>query len=113
MLYLWGFTVCLMSDVVNTAECSFEYRRQPPSTTLRDCNPYDNSNRIVIVLECVVRRMDGISTTFTIRWFRESTIGAVEDLGLGDPIFSQWRVEIGHQDIMTQHYSTISTVLVY
>ena len=66
-------------------ECSFEYRRQPPSTTLSDCNPYDNNDRIVIVLECTVRRMDDISTTFLIRWFRENTTGAVEDLGLGDP----------------------------
>ena len=33
--------------------------------------------------------MDGISSTFMIRWFRENTTGAVEDLGLGDPLFQQ------------------------
>ena len=71
-------------------ECSFEYRRQPPSTTLSDCNPYDNNDRIVIFLECTVRRMDGISTTFMTRWFRENTTGAVEDLGLG-VLFPQGR----------------------
>ena len=81
-------------------ECSFEYRRQPPSTTLSDCNPYDNNDRIVIVLQCTVRRMDGISTAFTIRWFRENTTGAVEDLGLGD-IFQQG------QDQISQYHSTV------
>ena len=35
--------------------------------------------------------MDGVSTTFMIRWFRENTTGAVEDLGIGDPIFHQGR----------------------
>ena len=42
--------------------------------------------KIRIALECVVRRMAGVNTTFMIRWFRENTTGAVEDLGLGDPI---------------------------
>ena len=27
-----------------------------------------------------------MSTSYSIRWFRENTTGAVEDLGLGDPI---------------------------
>ena len=71
--------------ITTRTECSFEYRRQLPSTTLIDCNPYDDNN-IVIALECVVRRMAGISTTFMIRWFRENTTGAVEDLGIGDPV---------------------------
>ena len=45
--------------------------------------------KINIALECVVRRLAGVNTTFMIRWFRENTTGAVEDLGLGDPLFQQ------------------------
>ena len=102
MAHRWGRAiVCVLLILVLLArhstamptdeeKCSFEYRRQPPSTTLSDCNPYDNNDRIVIVLECTVRRMEDISTTFMIRWFRENTTGAVEDLGLGD-IFLQGR----------------------
>ena len=71
-----------------TGQCSFEYLSQPPSTTLQDCNPYNNDSerRICISLECTVRRAVGVSTSYSIRWFRENTTGAVEDLGLGDPI---------------------------
>ena len=40
---------------------------------------------MAIALECTVRRKPGV-TEFEIRWFRENTTGAVEDLGLGaDP----------------------------
>ena len=83
-------------------ECSFEFLRQPPSTTLNDCNPYDNNDndRIVIVLEAIVRRMEDISTTFMIRWFRENTTGAVEDLGLGDP------VQTGQRDQTSRYHNT-------
>ena len=77
--------------IMTHTDCSFEFRRQPPSTTLNDCNPYNNNDRIDIVLQCTVRRMDGISTAFMIRWFRENTTGAVEDLGLGDPDVQQGR----------------------
>ena len=75
-------TYCLLTG----QQCSFEYRSQPPSTTLQGCNPYDQIERIRISLECVVRRQSGVSTSYSIRWFRESTEAAeVEDLGLGDP----------------------------
>ena len=63
----------------------FEYTRQPPSTTLNCCTPYDNGF-IAITLECVVRYQ---TNEFEIRWFRKNTTGAVEDLGLGDPDKSQ------------------------
>ena len=33
--------------------------------------------------------MAGVNTTFMIRWFRENTTGAVEDLRIGDPIGQQ------------------------
>ena len=68
------------------------------------CNPYDQNERIGILLECVVweqssedcrmccgeenlwrRREQSIE----IRWFRENTAGVVETLGYGDPIFRQ------------------------
>ena len=63
----------------------FEYTQQPPSTTLNCCNPYQNG-LIAIVLECTVRHQ---TNEFVIRWFRENTTGAVEDLGLGYPNKSQ------------------------
>ena len=68
--------------------CSFEYIRQPPSTTLDGCNPYSTgSNTVIISLECFVRIIRAIITTdeFEVRWFRENTTGAAEDLGLGHP----------------------------
>ena len=64
------------------SQCMFEYTQQPPSTTLNCCNPYHNGF-IAITLECIVRHQ---ISEFEIRWFRENTTGAVEDLGLGDPI---------------------------
>ena len=70
-------------------DCSFEYRRQPPSTTLNGCNPYHTGTTIVIVLECVVRRRAMIDDEFEVRWFRENTTGAVENLGLGNPNVQQ------------------------
>ena len=63
----------------------FEYTQQPPATTLNCCNPYHNG-LISITLECIVRHQ---TNEFEIRWFRENTTGAVEDLGLGDPDISQ------------------------
>ena len=58
----------------------FEYTRQPPSTTLSSCNPYHFDGHIFIVIDCIVRYQ---TNEFEIRWFRENTTGAVEDLGLG------------------------------
>ena len=81
--------LCLFCNT--TGQCSFEYLTQPPSTTLQDCNPYNNTSerRILISLECVVRKAIGFNTSFSIRWFRENTTGAVKDLGIGDPFFQQ------------------------
>ena len=65
--------------------CSFEYIRQPPSTTLDGCNPYQRDNNAVsISLECTIRRAV-VTDEFKVRWFRENTAETVEDLGLGDP----------------------------
>ena len=58
----------------------FEYTRQPSSTTLSNCNPYQFNCHIFIVIDCVVRHQ---TNEFEIRWFRDNTTGAVEDLGLG------------------------------
>ena len=88
-----GMLVCctlILSNTDTHTECNFEYRNQPSSTTENGCSPY-NSGNIIIALECAVRRMDGVSTTFLIRWFREITTAAVEDLGLGDPVVQQGR----------------------
>ena len=59
----------------------FEYTQQPPSTTPNCCNPYLNGY-ITIVLDCIVKYQ---TDEFEIRWFRENTTGAVEDLGHGNP----------------------------
>ena len=58
----------------------YEYTQQPPSTTLSSCNPYNHIGIITIVMDCIVRYQ---TNEFEIRWFRENTTGAVEDLGLG------------------------------
>ena len=84
----------------------FEYTRQPPSTTLNCCNPYQNGF-ITIVLECYVRNQ---TNEFEIRWFRENTTGAVEDLGLGDPDNSQgsmhWFSRYHASDFFNQQYNS-------
>ena len=59
---------------------------QPLSTTLQNCDPFDDNEGIIIALECIVRHQN---YGFEIRWFRENTTGAVEDLGLGYPNRSQ------------------------
>ena len=58
----------------------YEYTQQPSSTTLSSCNPYHNVSIIFIALDCTVRNQ---TNELEIRWFRENTTGAVEDLGLG------------------------------
>ena len=58
----------------------FEYTQQPPSTTLSSCNPYLNGSIIFIALDCTLRNQ---TNEFELRWFRENTTGAVEDMGLG------------------------------
>ena len=47
-----------------------------------------------------MRRAVGESTSYLIRWFRENTTGAVEDLGLGDPV-----VQLG-RNRTTQYHDT-------
>ena len=83
----------------------FEYTQQPPSTTLNCCNPYQNGS-ITITLECTVRHL---TNEFEIRWFRENTTGAVEDLGLGDPNNSQgimhWFSRYHDSDFLNQQYN--------
>ena len=90
-----------------TGQCSFEFRAQPPSTTLHGCNPYHN-NKIQISLECTVRRHNIVNTSYSIRWFRENTTGVVKNLGIGDPISQQDndRTSRYHEtEFLNQHYS--------
>ena len=63
-----------------TAQCRIEYYSQPPLTTICDCNPFNNTY-IVISLECGVRSWNGVTDQFEIRWFRENTSGAIDNLG--------------------------------
>ena len=89
-----------MFCITTSGLCSFEYRAQPPSTTLQGCNPYDQGNRIRISLECIVRRQSGVSDQFIIKWFRKNTTGVAEDLGLGDP------VQQGSRDQTSRYHDT-------
>ena len=83
----------------------FEYTQQPPSTTLNCCNPYLNGY-ITIVLDCIVRYQ---TSEFEIRWFRENTCGAVEDLGHGHPNKSRdnelWFSRYHDKDFFNQQYN--------
>ena len=91
-----------------SGQCSFEYRAQPPSTTLQSCNPYNQGNVIRISLECTVRRQSGVSDQIMIRWFRKNTTGAVEDLGLGDPVMQRsndWTSRYHEKAFLNQPYS--------
>ena len=75
-------------DSLHATECTFEYTQQPPSTTIDNCNPYMGPMDNIIIrtsLECRVRRQTGVTDRFNIKWFRENTTGAVEDLGTGSP----------------------------
>ena len=67
-------------------QCRLQFVNQPPSTTLRCCNPYDQNETLHILLGCTMRRQSGVTDQFMIKWFRENTTGAVENLGLGDPV---------------------------
>ena len=89
--------------------CRFEYRKQPPSTTLSDCSPYQvGTNVIVINLECVVRKESQVTDDYEIRWYRENTTGGVEDLGQGDPDVRQgsvWSSRYHHTKLVNQQYN--------
>ena len=65
-------------------QCRFEYRTQPPLSTVQDCNAYQG-NIVKILLQCIVRRRTDVTDEFEIRWFRENTTGEVENLGRGFP----------------------------
>ena len=86
----------------------FKYILQPPSTTKNNCNPYQN-NKIRIVIDCIVRNQSIYE--LGIRWFRENTSGAVEDLGLGDPRLQQlgnttdWYSRYHQSDFVNQQYN--------
>ena len=66
------------------------------------CNPYNEDQTIQIVLQCAVRRQFDVSDQFMIKWFRENTTGAVEDLGLGDPVN-----ELGIDQLSTYHEAAL------
>ena len=61
----------------------FQYEKQPPSTTIQDCDPYDQDGRIRIKLQCIVKVHN--NSTFEIRWFQENTVGEIVNLGRGQP----------------------------
>ena len=89
-------------------QCRFEYRAQPPSSTVRDCNPYNGNLVIKISLECVARRQSGVMNDFEIRWFRQNTTGGVEDLGRGDPDVRQgsdWISRYHNTKLINQQYN--------
>ena len=89
---------CYTIHVLLTGLCSFEFRKQPPSTA-RDCNPY-LQNTIRISLECIVRRAVGTNNTYSIKWFRENTTGSLKSLGIGDPVVQQ------NNDRTSQYHGT-------
>ena len=88
-------------------QCIFKYMWQPPSTTPNNCNPFDQNQRITISLDCIVRYQ---TDEFEIRWFRENTTGAVEDLGHGDPSESQinmhWWSRYHNNNFFNQQYNS-------
>ena len=64
-------------------ECAFQYELQPPSTTINDCNPYGENNRISISIECRVSTK--VTYMYEIRWFQEKIDKQVVKLGHGHP----------------------------
>ena len=75
---------------------------QPPTSTLQCCDPYDKDQTIQIVLQCNVRGQSDVSDQVMIKWFRENTTGAVEDLGLGDPVN-----DLGIDQLSTYHEAAL------
>ena len=82
--YYWD-TISCQSQIMqlSAGECSIWYIRQPPSTTIQDCSPYDSFNAIQIRMECIIRIPKGTSIMLEIRWFMENTTGFVVNLGNG------------------------------
>ena len=88
-------------------QCRFEYRTQPPSSTVQGCNPY-HGNIVQISLECTARRQTGITDSFEIRWFKENTTRKLEDLGRGDPDVAQgedWISRYHNAKLFNQQYN--------
>ena len=88
-------------------QCRFEYRKQPPSSTVHGCNPYQG-NIVKISLECVVRRKIGINDSFKVRWFMEKKTGGVQNLGQGDPDMAQgntWMSRYHNTKLFNQQYN--------
>ena len=69
---------------ISAGECTFQYVRQPPSTTIQDCDPYDTLNFTRITIDCIIRIPKGTSIMSEIRWFMENTTGFVVNLGNGN-----------------------------
>ena len=94
--------------LLSKGQCRFEYRTQPSSSTVDDCNPYDDNHVIRMSLECVVMRQNGVTDEFEIKWFRENTTGGVEDLGRGDPDIPQdntWMSRYHNTKLLNQQYN--------
>ena len=89
-------------------QCRFEFRKQPPSSTVHGCNPYQG-NIVIISLECVVRRKIGINDSFKVRWFREKKTGGVQNLGRGDPdmeLGDDWLSRYHNMKLFNKHYKS-------
>ena len=88
-------------------QCRFEYRTQPPSSIVYDCNPY-RGNIVEILLACVVRRQINVTDDFEIRWFRQNITGEVEDLGRGDldeALGNDWLSRYRITELFNQQYN--------
>ena len=86
--------------MIQAGECSIWYTRQPPSTTIQDCSPYDRFNGIKIRMECIIRIPKGTSIMLEIRWFMENTTGFVVNLGSGS--FENTRTQINTMDVLVE-----------
>ena len=94
--------------MLSKGQCRFEYRTQPPASTVGGCNPYEGNNLIRISLECVVMKQTGVTDDYEIRWFRQNTTGGVEDLGRGDPDVAQdntWMSRYHNTKLINQQYN--------
>ena len=89
-------------------QCRFEYRTQPPSSIVYDCNPY-RGNTVRISLGCVVRRQINVTDNYKIRWFRQNTTGGVEDLGRGnldEALDNDWLSRYRITELLNQQYNS-------
>ena len=104
VLYITVINILKLTILLLGSCCKLEYIRQPPNTL--HCSPYNYDGIIETLLECVVKYQ---TNEFEIRWFRENTTGAVEDLGLGDPNKSlgsmHWFSRYHDSDFFNQQYN--------